>query len=249
MGSALVDRMVELLHLDSEPEPMPGATKAVWAVGDQVLRVGPSARMEKELAAARAASAVVRTPGVLAQVEVEGQTGVLTERIRGGPVGDIEACTEDEAQFRGHLCGSLQLRLATVTHPAGVPPVPGTDADGSEPALLHLDFHPFNVLLDPAASPVVIDWANAASGPAALDQARTAALLTFDPAARRRTGDPRWNALIRGWSDECGWHQLSTAAWTWALEFLLRDLAPRCTSAELEPARAALDALRGQRGP
>lgn len=39
-------------------------------------------------------------------------------------------------------------------------------------ALLHLDLHPDNVLLT-AAGPVVIDWTNAARGPAAVDVADT----------------------------------------------------------------------------
>lgn len=47
---------------------------------------------------------------------------------------------------------------------------------GPEP-LLHLDLHPLNVILAPAR-PVVIDWSNARPGPAGLDVALTALILT-----------------------------------------------------------------------
>jgi tRNA A-37 threonylcarbamoyl transferase component Bud32 len=46
---------------------------------------------------------------------------------------------------------------------------------GDEP-LLHLDFHPFNVILG-ADGPVVIDWTNAGPGPAGLDVAMSALIL------------------------------------------------------------------------
>ena len=43
-------------------------------------------------------------------------------------------------------------------------------------ALLHLDLHPFNVLMS-SSGPVVIDWCNARPGPAGLDVAMTALIL------------------------------------------------------------------------
>ncbi|MBR7838513.1 aminoglycoside phosphotransferase family protein [Actinospica durhamensis] len=55
-------------------------------------------------------------------------------------------------------------------------------AQAQEPAgpfgsVLHLDLHPGNVIIT-ADGPVVIDWTNAASGPAALDLAKTLVTLT-----------------------------------------------------------------------
>jgi Ser/Thr protein kinase RdoA (MazF antagonist) len=50
-----------------------------------------------------------------------------------------------------------------------LPPMPGLETRFGEPrALLHLDLHPRNVLMT-ARGPVVIDWANAANGPAQAD--------------------------------------------------------------------------------
>jgi Ser/Thr protein kinase RdoA (MazF antagonist) len=51
--------------------------------------------------------------------------------------------------------------------------------------LLHLDLHPRNVLLSPRG-PYVIDWANAARGPAALDPAL--AIAVFVPARAQFPG-------------------------------------------------------------
>jgi len=142
MGPALAERMAAVLDLNAALEPMPGSTNTVWAVGDQVLRVGPTGRIEKELAALTAASTVVRVPRVFDRVDIDDQTGLLTERIRGGPAGDISACNEDEARVRGHRCGALQCALAGVPAPALLPPTLWAGADEVSPVLLHLDLHP-----------------------------------------------------------------------------------------------------------
>ena len=52
-----------------------------------------------------------------------------------------------------------------------IPPLAGLDTLFGEPqSLLHLDLHPRNVLMS-SRGPVVIDWANAANGPAQADVA------------------------------------------------------------------------------
>ncbi len=61
----------------------------------------------------------------------------------------------------------LHKRLHEIAAPAWLP-APLGDGD----ALLHLDLHPDNVILGPRG-PVVIDWPNAARGPAAADVAHT----------------------------------------------------------------------------
>lgn len=61
----------------------------------------------------------------------------------------------------------LHDRLAVVPPPAGLESPFG---DGG--SVLHLDLHPFNVLLGPDG-PVVIDWCTAVRGPSAADRAYT----------------------------------------------------------------------------
>jgi len=59
-----------------------------------------------------------------------------------------------------------------------IPPPDFLRGDGA--AILHLDLHPANVMVTPGG-PVVIDWANAARGDAALDVALTAVVLSGAP--------------------------------------------------------------------
>ena len=54
-----------------------------------------------------------------------------------------------------------------------------TLVEQEEPVLCHNDFHPLNILLEPAGSMVVIDWSNAARGDRHCDVARTVALIWF----------------------------------------------------------------------
>lgn len=61
----------------------------------------------------------------------------------------------------------LHQRLHRLPLPEGLRP-----RFGGGPALLHLDLHPGNVLVG-ESGPVVIDWTNAAHGPAAADEAQT----------------------------------------------------------------------------
>lgn len=64
------------------------------------------------------------------------------------------------------MLAELQRRLHVIDAPPGLPSAgPGAN-------LIHLDFHPENVLLS-AAGPVVIDWTNARRGDPALDVAMT----------------------------------------------------------------------------
>jgi tRNA A-37 threonylcarbamoyl transferase component Bud32 len=51
---------------------------------------------------------------------------------------------------------------------------------GDGPAILHLDLHPANVMLDPSGA-VVIDWANASGGEPSFDVALTAVVLAAGP--------------------------------------------------------------------
>jgi tRNA A-37 threonylcarbamoyl transferase component Bud32 len=91
---------------------------------------------------------------------------IVMERIDGPTLGEqlvTGAVTPAEA---AEVQGALQRRLHAL-------PWPGA-ADGE--ALLHLDLHPFNVLVG-SDGPVVIDWTNAAVGPPGLDLAMSAVVL------------------------------------------------------------------------
>ena len=123
--------------------------------------------------------------------------------------------------------------------PAGRARRPG--ADCRERPLLHLDLHPFNVLVNDDGEPTgVIDWANAAAGDPELDRARSWSLLTLDPAVREFDRDPGWATLTDHWLQAGRMHALSASARIWACRFMLADLAARHTQAELAHIRHAM---------
>jgi aminoglycoside phosphotransferase (APT) family kinase protein len=66
---------------------------------------------------------------------------------------------------------------------------PDSAAPPTGDRLLHLDLHPFNVLVDEQGDVSgVLDWANVAGGHPDLDRARSWSILTLDPAAVKKTG-------------------------------------------------------------
>jgi len=186
-----------------------------------VLRVGE--RVGDEVLAMSAAAAHVPVPRVLGQIE----GAVLLELLPGRPAGELASAAA------GRACGALHERLAGVTAPEGLRELPGR-----ERKLLHLDLHPYNVLVDEAGEvTAVIDWTNAAAGDAQLDAARTWSILTLDPAALARR-DAGWTALSEAWLDALP--ETAPAARAWACRFMLDDLAGRHDAAGLQHVRDAL---------
>lgn len=122
-------------------------------------------------------------------------------------------------------------------------------AGGQRPAgrsrVLHLDLHPFNVLVgDGGQVTGVLDWANAAAGDPDLDRARTWSILALDPAARARRDEPGWAALGQGWAESARLHDVPAACRAWACAFMLDDLSRRYPAGELGHVAAALQQAR-----
>jgi len=118
-------------------------------------------------------------------------------------------------------CGPDYAVLETAVRALGV----ATDA------LIHLDYHPLNVLAGESGITAVLDWTNAAAGDRRADLARTEAFLAVAPlpgaAATPETAAAR-RALREAW-----WHGYSAAAGSvvippvfkaWAGAWLLYDL-------------------------
>lgn len=83
----------------------------------------------------------------------------------------------DPARVRelAHILADLHRRLHRIKAPTNLDAPYGSDGN----ALLHLDLHPGNVLLT-ERGPFIIDWANAARGPAGADVALS--LVIFESA-------------------------------------------------------------------
>jgi aminoglycoside phosphotransferase (APT) family kinase protein len=103
----------------------------------------------------------------------------------------------------------------------------------ARPRLLHLDYHPLNVLVESGRISAVIDWANAGGGDGRLDAARTRTLLLLGPAA---TALPGWLLRLSRWLLAAGWRRGYEAVAgplgplqpfdALAAAFMLADLAP-----------------------
>jgi aminoglycoside phosphotransferase (APT) family kinase protein len=121
--------------------------------------------------------------------------------------------------------GALQARLRALP--------------GQKPALLHLDYHPLNVLVERGGVSAVLDWANARPGDPRADVARTLSILRLSPAP---SGVPV--ALVRAVLAvlEAGWRRgyrgvagggaavddpQAPLFNAWAGAVMLRDLGPK----------------------
>ena len=108
---------------------------------------------------------------VVEEISSDG-TAMVMEYVKGPTM--VRALGRQPWMIRrqGAVLASLHRQLHEIPAPDFVPPAPVGLGD----RLLHLDLHPLNVLLGPSG-PVVIDWPNAARGPAGVDIALTWALL------------------------------------------------------------------------
>ncbi|HEV7213784.1 MAG TPA: phosphotransferase [Chloroflexota bacterium] len=101
-------------------------------------------------------------------------------------------------------------------------------------ALIHLDYHPLNVLTDGRRITAVLDWTNGRVGEPRADFARTVAILCLTPAPPRR--GVRLELLLR-WllaqAAQHGYQQIAGSPddlalfYAWAGAMLVQDLLPR----------------------
>jgi aminoglycoside phosphotransferase (APT) family kinase protein len=104
--------------------------------------------------------------------------------------------------------------------------------------LLHLDYHPLNVITDGRRMTAILDWANARVGDPRADVARSYAILAIEPSWPRRPHIAvfRW-ILARAWRN--GYEQAAgplgdlALFHAWAGAVMLRDLGPRAARSGL----------------
>lgn len=120
-------------------------------------------------------------------------------------------------------------------------------AASEPPRLLHLDYHPLNLLTDGATITGVLDWANAAAGDQRADLARTITILRFAtgelPSDLQSALAVFERGLLDGYEGAAGPLTNLPLFLAWAGHCLLHDLAERLTAAQ----RAAVIAWTGER--
>lgn len=143
-------------------------------------------------------AAGVQTPAVIDVIDHEGRPGIVYERVSGVPMTDLireqpgelvhlaQVLADLQAAIHAHqtdalpaLSERMSTRLEAVDalvpqEKAHLLKLMNALADGQ--AVCHMDFHPFNVLVD-GETYTVIDWIDAVSGPPAADVARSALLI------------------------------------------------------------------------
>ncbi len=175
---------------------------ALWRVSstdnasDLVLRMFPpgrdSAATREALAMRAAREHGLPVPAVVAGGTIEDRPVLLITFAPGEMVSDAITNAPERAAALGATLGELLGRLHAVPAPAGLAADDRWIAHGGpalEPLrarlravpnadrLMHLDYHPGNVLVDGESTCTIVDWANALPGPPHMDVARSRSLL------------------------------------------------------------------------
>jgi aminoglycoside phosphotransferase (APT) family kinase protein len=242
------------------------ADAAIWRVGIggdhyalRVLRSDQGDQSQREIAAMQAAaSAGLPVPGIAVASNWQDRPVLLLAWSPGHRLADeLLAVPFDFPRVRalGAAFGRVQAAIHALPAPADLPtpatfweasslPEPGLAAclallPARPPALIHLDYHPLNVLVEGEQVTAVLDWANAGAGDPRADLARTLSIIQLAPLPELATETGR--AILR--SFEAGWRRgyeqaagpignLGPYRW-WAGVVMERDLAPRVGRADI----------------
>lgn len=242
--------------------PLPGGGSAsIWRVvigaRPYVLRVyrrTGAATYAAEIAALRMAQRTGMTvPAVRLIGRWQDRPVLLIDWCEGEPVGHVLRQHPWSIWHLGQAFGRAQAHLHLASATLGFPPSEdwirwGGDGDPSlaallarlntsTPALLHLDYHPLNVLTDGRRITALIDWANAQVGDPRADVARTYSMLMVEPwtpgpqpltlTVQRRVLTAAW---LRGYQLLAGPLGDLRPFLAWAGEAMVRNLAPRVTN-------------------
>lgn len=218
----------QVWRLQTAPEPL-------------ILRLYPAG--EAALVAQRREAAFLRhlgplglaVPAVHAAGVQDGTPYLLLSHCPGRPVGEEMRTRPWRAYNLGIAAGAFHARLHQTPVPQGLRSFRAADGGDLElePALrarlhqapplpdtiLHLDFHPMNILTDGSQVTGVVDWISAAVGDPRVDFARTVVLLRC-PRTDHALTTPMIHGLSRlfeygwasGYAQACGRHPQLAAA-------------------------------------
>ncbi len=240
--------------------------------GDLLVRrfaAGADAMARRELLAMRAArTGGVPVPEVLAFDVLDERPVLVTAWCDGVPAIEALESSPGDAYRIGTLLGEALGRIHLVAAPDGLAPADAWIARGglalaplrarleSVPnagRLLHLDFHPHNVLITADKVEGVIDWANTLPGPPHMDLARSAAVLRSAIAGMempkerldlmRRFGD----GVAEGHARVAGPDPHPALSAAWGMAMTVNDLAGHLGKPGSWVTPALLDTLRHER--
>lgn len=265
-GNVVPAPLLVALGLPGDTPALPvsgGADMTIWRLihdapyALRLFRADHAAAFQRETAAMRAASAGgLPVPVIQGETHWHGRPALLLDWMPGQPLRRALCSRPTRSWISGVAFGRAQARVHQTPPPTMLLERP-TDwielADPDDalrhhllatvsgpPALLHLDFHPLNVLVVDRQVSAILDWTNARAGDPRADLARTAAILRFTPV---------WDCLpapvagvvrrlfVAGWRH--GYRELAGPAhgmapfYAWAGAAMVRDLRPRLGRADL----------------
>jgi aminoglycoside phosphotransferase (APT) family kinase protein len=241
-----------------------GADTVIWRIETsdrtsalRLFRPEQAAVARREVAAMTAAvSAGLPVPRVSAEGTWHDRPALLLSWMPGRPLRDELVARPWRAWSLGVRFGQTQAAIHAVAAPQPLRDETPTWIDWAQPdaalrdrllaladqshCLLHLDYHPMNVLVAGGKILAVLDWANARAGDRRADVARTASILHFaprDPAQPPLLGSLVRRSLIAGWRR--GYRQIAgpissmAPFYAWAGRVMIRDLTPRLGRSDL----------------
>ena len=218
----------------------------------RVFRAEQADTFRREARAMRAAAqAGIPVPTIQAEGICAGRPALLLSWCAGLPLLNAVRARPWRIWQLGLMMGRMHARIHAVhvpesaALPAWVPRVEDGDATlhtrlrsltaGSAAVLLHLDYHPLNIMSDATRITGVLDWANVAVGDPRVDVARTVTILRLVPTppgsmptavtlGLRRVLEVAWR---RGYVAITGPSQDMAAFYAWAGAMMERDLAAK----------------------
>ncbi len=241
----------------SRIEPLTGGSDtAIWRVEwhdvPYALRVFRPAQMNnfqaEVLAMEAAAKNDIPVPKIIRKGIWEGRPVLLLSWVSGKTLGAQLLAHPLLIRQLGSAFGRMQAAIHRIPAPPEMDATSWIEWAGDEPelearlyellsrktVLLHLDYHPLNVMADGGRISGVLDWANARAGDPRADFARTYAILRIEPYGSN--GDSLPMALTRrllayfwrrGYMQEGGQLDDMALFYAWAGASMIRDLSPK----------------------
>ncbi|QBD81555.1 aminoglycoside phosphotransferase family protein [Ktedonosporobacter rubrisoli] len=242
--------------------PVSGGTDTlIWRIEkagkNYALRVYQPGQHEtcrrEEIVMATARAAGLPVPEVQAVGSWQDYPVLLLSWLPGRTLAEELQMHQGDAYHLGLLAGCMQAKLHKLAAPTLLSQQPYAWINWSGPidstlearlqacsrqnhTLLHLDYHPFNLLTDGTHITGIIDWRNAQAGDPRADFARTAAMFLIE-GSRLQPSQASLRAFIRGWragyTQEHGRPEELSLFYAWAGEVMERDLASKRSPEEL----------------
>jgi aminoglycoside phosphotransferase (APT) family kinase protein len=247
-------------------QPEPGAAPLVA----RLFGPGNDAGAEREyLAMEAAARHEVPVPAIVTRGVVGSRSLLVTTFVAGVPVAAALEAQPERALALGMAMGETMGRMHAVAAPAGLATRANAWIDRGGPALsplrsllsalpgqdrlLHLDYHPANVLVDGDRITGVVDWENTLGGPPHMDLARTLAILraavlgNLLPPHRHASVARFEEGMVAGHARVAGDDPAPALSAAWGLAMTVEDLAEQAGRPGSPIPRTLVDRLAEER--